>query len=269
VLSFTPVDGGYHVYFFTNRAASAGQTLRINAEPTSGHYFAIAGIGYANVHTLLGPAVPNNVTSTYTTADGLLTLNAYSDTPGTQAANLYENVDWFGIAGGANTEAIDGTESLNLLFSGAAGLAGFGTRYTSGQVIISGFASDPGFSDPSGLATGVSYSAGTLSYTFNQYRAPELVVTFTNLSASTGQTISMHTDGNPGSQIALTRINYALSPVTLSITKVGNNVVLTWPTGTLQHAGTVTGTYTNVLGATSPYTNAVSGTQGYFRVKVQ
>jgi hypothetical protein len=269
VLSFYPADGGDHVYYFTNRAASAGQTLRINADGSSSNYFAIAGIGYANVHTLLGPDIPSNVTSTYTTADRLLTLSAYSDTPGTAPANIYENVDWFGIAGGANNEAIEGTESLNLQFSGGAGLAGFGTRYTSGQIIITGFASDPGFSDPSGLATGASYSAGTLSYTFNQYRAPELVVTFTNLAASAGQTLSLHTDGNAGSQIALTRINYALSAVTLSIAKAGGNVVLTWPAGTLQQSPGVMGTYTNVVGATSPYTNTVSGTQSFFRIKVQ
>ena len=271
VLSFYPVDGGHHVYYFTNRAASGGQTLRINADGSSSNYFAIAGIGYANVHTLLGPDIPNNVASTYTTADGLLTLNAYSDTPGSTAANIYENVDWFGVAGGANNEAIDGTESLNLQFSSGAGLAGFGTRYTSGQVVISGFASDPGFSDPSGLASGVSYSSGVLSYTFNQYRAAELVVTFTNLAASAGRTLSLHTDGNAGSQIALTRINYALSlnPVTLSLAKVDGSIVLTWPLGTLQQSGSVSGTYTNMAGATSPYTNMVLQTQSFFRIQVQ
>jgi hypothetical protein len=57
--------------------------------------------------------------------------------------------------------------------------------------------------------------------------------------------------------------------VTLSIAKSGSDIVLTWPTGTLQESGSVTGTYTNVAGATSPYTNSVSDAQGYFRVKVQ
>ena len=269
VLSFNPVDGGHHIYYLTNRTASAGQVLRINADRASGHSFAIAAIGYANVHTLLGPDISNNITSTYTTADGLLTLSAYSDTPGASPANIYENVDWLGIAGGANNEAIDGTESLNLRFSGGAGLTGLGTRYTSGQIIISGFASDPGFSDPSGLASGVSYSGGILSYTFNQYRAPELVVAFTNLAASAGRILSLHTDGNAGSQIALTRINYAPSAVPLSIANLGGSVALTWPMGALQQSGSADGTYTNVFGATSPYTNTISGKQSFFRVKVQ
>ena len=144
-------------------------------------------------------------------------------------------------------------------------------RYTSGQIFISGFLSDPGFTDPSGIATGVSYSSGTLSYTFNSPQSPEVVVNFTNLSASAGQTLSFYTDGIPGSQLTLTRIIYATAavPVPLSIARSGGNVVLTWPNGTLQEAPTVTGTYTNIIGATSPYTNVIQGAQGYFRVKVQ
>jgi hypothetical protein len=269
VLTFTLVPNSPECsFYFTNRAASAGQTLRINSVDNQ---FGIAGIGYVNSHTLLGPDIPSNVSPSYSTPDGLLTLTGYSDTPGTVPANLYENVNWFGIAGGNNNESIDSAESLNVQFAAGAGLSGIGTRYTSGQVIISGFASDPGFSDPSGIATGVSYSGGTLSYTFNAPHSPEIVVGFTNLSASVGQTLSMHTDGNPGSQLTLTRINYTTSvaPVTLSIARSGGSVVLSWPNGTLQQSTNVGGTYGDVIGATNPFTNAISGTQRFFRVKVQ
>src|SRR5262249_15980929 len=109
----------------------------------------------------------------------------------------------------------------------------------------------------------------TLTYTFNQYRAPEVVVKFTNPSASAGQTLSLHTDGNAGSQIALTEIGYAAAPTTISIEKVGNNVILTWPGGPLQKATNVNGRYDDMPGATSPYTNAISGPQKFFRVRVQ
>jgi hypothetical protein len=269
VVSFSPIDGGRHIYFFTNRSASAGRTLQINVDPASGNQLAIAGVQYANLQTVIAGDIPSNVTSTHSTADGLLTLNAFADTPGTVPANLYVNGDWFGVAGGNNNEAIEGAESLELQFSGGAGLAGFGTRYASGQVILSGFASDPGFSDPSGTATDVSYSGGTLTYTFNAYRSPELLVTFTKLSASTGRTVSMHTDGNAGSQIALTRISYAVAQPTLNIARIGTNIVLTWSTGTLQQSTQVSGSYGDVIGALSPYTNAISGLEGYFRVKVQ
>jgi hypothetical protein len=73
--------------------------------------------------------------------------------------------------------------------------------------------------------------------------------------------------------------NYALSPdqirnhfvnsVPLNIVRQGNNVVVTWPVGTLQAAALVTGTFTNVTSATSPYTNAVTGSATYFRLKLQ
>ncbi len=269
VLTIAIADGGVHPFFFTNRVASAGRTLHLNNTDSQ---FGIALIGYANIHTLMGPDITSDVSPTFATPDGLLTLTGYSDTPGTVPANLHENVNWFGVAGGNNTESIDGTESMNAQFAVGTGLSGIGTRYTSGQVIISGFLSDPGFSDPSGIATGVSYSSGTLSYTFNAPHSPEIVVNFTNLSASAGQTLSFHTDGGSGSQLTLTRINYATAaaPVSLSIIRSGGNVVLTWPNGgTLQQAPTVTGTYSNIVGATSPYTNAIQGAQGYFRVKVQ
>jgi hypothetical protein len=179
-------------------------------------------------------------------------------------------VNWFGVSGGANTESIDGAESLNVQFAAGAGLSGIGTRYTSGQVMIAGFLDDPGLSDPSGTATGVSYFEGTLSYTFNAPHSPEVVVAFTNLSASAGQTLSLHTDGISGSQLTLTRINYSvIPPVTVTIAASAGSVILSWPVGTLQQATSVAGPYGDVVGVTSPYTNAISGSQKFFRVKVQ
>lgn len=269
VLTFTMVNGGFHALYFTNRAASAGQTLRINVAENAGTQFAIARVGYVDAHTLIGPDVPSNVSPSYSTPDGLLTLTGYADTPGTVPANLYENVDWFGVAGGNNTEAIEGSESVNLQFSGGTGLSGIATRYTSGQVVLSGFTGDPGFTDLSGIATSVNYSGGTLSYMFNAPHAPEVAVSFTNTSASAGQTLTLHTDGSAGSQIALTRINYAVGAVYISIVKSAGNIILSWPFGTLQEASAVNGSYSDVLGATSPHTNAISGTQKYYRIKVQ
>ena len=60
-----------------------------------------------------------------------------------------------------------------------------------------------------------------------------------------------------------------LNTVKLSITKSANNVVLSWPFGTLQAAPLPTGIYTNITTATSPYTNAPSGSAMFYRVKVQ
>lgn len=201
----------------------------------------------------------------------MLTLTAYSDTLGTVPASLYVPGNWIGISGGNQDDTIDGSESLNLQFAGGTGLSGVGTIFTSGQVIISGFTNDPGFSDPSGIAADVNYLGGTLSYTFNAPHSSEIMVTFTNLSASFGQCLTMHTDGNPGSQITLTRINYAnsVAPVALSIARFGGSVVLSWPNGTLQQATNIAGIYSDLIGVTSPYTNSISGPQSFFRVKVQ
>jgi hypothetical protein len=272
VLKFTMVDGGFHAFYFNNRAGSAGQTLRFTVAELTGNQFAIAGVSYASPQTVIGADIQSNVAPTYTTPNGQLTLSAYADTPGTVPVNIYENVDWFGIVGGGNNESIEGPESLKLQFMSGLGLAGISTRYTSGQVVLSGFASDPGFSDPSGTASSVSYNAGTLSYTFNASHAPELAVVFANLSASAGQSLSLHTDGTLGSQVTLTRVSYgtaSVAPVSLSLVKSGDSVILSWPSGTLQEAATINGTYNDLLGVTSPYTNALSGGQKFFRVKVQ
>jgi hypothetical protein len=81
----------------------------------------------------------------------------------------------------------------------------------------------------------------------------------------------VHTDGGAGSQVTLTRIGYAspASAVKLSIANYGSQVVVSWPSGTLQESGNVSGGYTNVVGATSPYTNSVSGSAAFFRALVQ
>jgi hypothetical protein len=63
--------------------------------------------------------------------------------------------------------------------------------------------------------------------------------------------------------------NHYLNSTKLTVSKSASNVVLSWPVGTLQSAGLVTGPYTNVIGATSPLTNAPSGSQKYYRVKLQ
>lgn len=57
--------------------------------------------------------------------------------------------------------------------------------------------------------------------------------------------------------------------VRLDLARQGNNIVLSWPFGTLQQADAVTGPYSDVNGATSPSTNSISGNVKYYRVKLQ
>lgn len=267
-LTITVSGGGYHPFFFTNRAASAGQTLKL----TCSGQFGIAGIGYDHASLVMATDITPNESPTFVSADGLLTITGYADTPGTVPVNINRHLLWFGVSGGDNNESTEGAESLGLDFAANAGLTGLGLRYTSGQVIISGFTEDPGFIDVSGVATDVSYTEGTLSFTFNSSGSPELVVRFNNPTASAGQSLSLHTDGSPDAQVTLTRINYATSgaaPVTLTISKTGNDVTLTWPTGTLQSSTNATAFFEDVNGATSPYTIPTTDAQRFFRVKVQ
>jgi hypothetical protein len=60
----------------------------------------------------------------------------------------------------------------------------------------------------------------------------------------------------------------AASSVTLNIEKVGSNVRLTWPQGTLLEATSLTGPWTTNIN-TSPYTFAPAEAKKFFRVKVQ
>jgi hypothetical protein len=57
--------------------------------------------------------------------------------------------------------------------------------------------------------------------------------------------------------------------VRITITHSGNNVTLTWPSGTLQKAESVTGNFTDLNPATSPYTVPANGNGEFYRVKVQ
>ncbi len=62
---------------------------------------------------------------------------------------------------------------------------------------------------------------------------------------------------------------YGLLPVFLGIAQEGEQVNLTWSTGTLQSSGQAAGPYTNIVGAVSPFPVPVSAGAQFFRVQVQ
>jgi hypothetical protein len=66
-----------------------------------------------------------------------------------------------------------------------------------------------------------------------------------------------------------TNSGVSTTDVDLSYQVINGELVLTWPQGTLQAAGQVIGSYTNVPGATSPHTNAMTAPQLFYRVKVR
>ena len=87
--------------------------------------------------------------------------------------------------------------------------------------------------------------------------------------------VSIHRigSGRPGLTVAQnsTFANYSAvnsSIVAITFQKTGNQLTLTWPTGTLQSAPQVNGPYTDVAGATSPYPINTTGGQQFYRVRV-
>jgi beta-glucanase (GH16 family) len=57
-------------------------------------------------------------------------------------------------------------------------------------------------------------------------------------------------------------------PAGLSIQCLGSDMILTWPTGTLQSATNVSGPWNDVSGATSPSTNRAAAPQEFFRCRL-
>lgn len=171
--------------------------------------------------TLFATAISNNVAAVYSTPDALLTVTGYANSNATTSANLGQARTWFGVVNG-NASAIDGTECVTLQFAPNAALYGIGHIWTRSKVILSGFSADPGFSDASGYATGVTYANGTLTYFYNWDAGSEHDFTFSNPAASAGRTLRLNVyDTTAGWQATLTRIDYTPS-ATAAVANVGS-----------------------------------------------
>jgi PKD repeat protein len=85
-------------------------------------------------------------------------------------------------------------------------------------------------------------------------------------------TVSLTVTGPVGTN-TLSRGGYIivtnLGPVTVTIQLLGNQVNLSWPSGTLQSATDVTGPYNDLSNAVSPHTLTVSNATQFFRVRVR
>jgi hypothetical protein len=56
---------------------------------------------------------------------------------------------------------------------------------------------------------------------------------------------------------------------TLTMTRSGQNLLLSWPGGTLQEADSLTGSWTSLPNATSPWPVSIAGPMKYYRVQLQ
>jgi hypothetical protein len=177
----------------------------------------------ARGETLLATALTHDVAPTYNSADGLLMITAFANSNATVAATLGQAGNWFGVVNG-NSTAIDGTESVTLQLATNASLFQLGHIWTRSRVIISGFASDPGFSDSSGRATGVSYANGALSYFLPWDGGVECKITFTRPEASAGRTLRINVyDTSAAWQATVTRIVYVVNGTTPVVVDLAAN----------------------------------------------
>lgn len=198
--------------------------------------FSIAPAYAATITAADVPAAP-----TYTTPDGLVTINAFS---GGAPANIGTNGGCcFGVEGGTNSVSItdgDGDpattadqqaltitldpdaalDSISLIFSRASGPGTIGDGF-----VVSGFAADPGTSyfsadNPAGTlnnlgaVTELDFTGDTVSADHFWRGGAVTVFAFSNPSASRGQTLTIiATDPDePGAQITLNSIAYSAVP---------------------------------------------------------
>lgn len=140
-------------------------------------------------------------------------MTGYGNSNATATVNLAQQGSWFGVAGGGNATAIDTTESVTLQFASGAAMYGIGHVWTRSWIVISGFASNPGFTDPTGYASNVSYTNGTLTYYYNWDSGTEHDFRFSNPSASAGRTLRINVfDAAAGWQATITRVDYTPTP---------------------------------------------------------
>jgi hypothetical protein len=170
----------------------------------------LAGSGHAG--TVVSSDIPDDVSPTFTTADGLLTINGFADSASTVPANLtsYGPSAWFGVA---ESEALNGTETMTLQFAPNVGLTGFGDIWTRAEITISGFLSDPGLDVGANAGVlGSSFSGGTLVLNLNWNGGTVRAFTLADVAASSGQLLTISLDSATAPQWAITHFDYAVVP---------------------------------------------------------
>jgi hypothetical protein len=120
----------------------------------------------------------------------------------------------------------------------------------NGQGSATNNVANPPESFAGGFALGADPQTSTLPERIFNGRLDEVAVFDYSLSAS---------------QLSLL-YTLATGGLSLTIKPLGGQVVVSWPCGTLQQAGSLTGPWTRVAAATSPSTNPASASQAFYRL---
>jgi hypothetical protein len=163
--------------------------------------------------SILPPMIPNNVSPTFTTGDGLFTINGFSDSTSTIPTNLRTggSPSYFGVEASG---ALDNTDTMKLQFGPGVGFTGFGDIWTRAVITISGFVSNPGLT-PVGSPAGIlssGYSAGVLTLSLDWNGGTPRDFTLSDPGASAGQTLALSLDYATAPQWAITHLDYTVVP---------------------------------------------------------
>jgi hypothetical protein len=175
---------------------------------------AVLGAGLTGqAASVLAPMIPNNVSPTFTTGDGLFTIKGFSDSASTIPKNLTTagGPSYFGVEANG---ALNNTDTLKLQFAPGVGLTGFGDIWTRAVISISGFVSDPGLT-PVGSPAGVlssGYSAGVLTLSLDWNGGTPRSFALSDAGASAGQTLTASMDYATAPQWAVTHLDYNAVP---------------------------------------------------------
>jgi PKD repeat protein len=148
---------------------------------------------------------------------------------------------------------------------------------TGAAVTVANFTGSPTIGSVPLMVSFTDSSTGTItnrSWDFGDSTSTNTTVTsFTHTYLGVGTNTVRLTVSGPVGTNTLTRTGYIvvtnLGPVTLIIQPSGNELQLSWPTGTLQSSSAAPGPYVDVTNATSPFTISPTNTTQFFRVRVR
>jgi len=198
----------------------------------------------ANADTIFATDIANG-SSSYTTSGGEVTLTPFAAGGG---AGTFGAVDggtqFFGVAGGANANAIDDAdgdplttgdrESMGIQFDSLNYLSEITFIWTrangdqpSDGIVISGFLSDPGATeDHAGGSVTWDSASGSVFFNYNWQGSTLGTISFANAGASLGQTLSISTNDSGAStegapQAAINQIGFNAVPEPSSMAIIG------------------------------------------------
>ncbi|MBK1827312.1 sulfatase-like hydrolase/transferase [Haloferula rosea] len=155
--------------------------------------------------TVNGPDFPNDgSTASFVSPDGLVVFQTSTYFSG--------NGNFIGDAGGNNVNAWDLNDTLTVEFEGGVGLTEINTRWTTGNIVISGFTEDPGATITRGGAVVWNSGSNTLTLTMSWDAGVGDGITFSNPAASDGQTLNFSFAAPPANrQTAVTSFVYRVT----------------------------------------------------------